>query len=57
MEMRVFDRAAEMKAYNVTANVSGVEVFRIRFGFSSRDLARKASKLLAQRIGWLCLRR
>lgn len=35
------------------ANVSGVEVFGIRFGSSLRDLARKASKLIAGRIGVL----
>lgn len=50
----MFDRTAEMKAYEVTASVSEVEIFRIRFGFSSRDLARKASKSIAQRIGMLC---
>jgi len=55
--MRVFDRTAEMKAYEVTASVSGMEILGIRFGFSSRDLAREASKLIAQRIGWLCGRR
>jgi len=46
-----------MKAYDVTANVTGVEIFGIRFGFSSRDLAHKASKLIAGRIGVLCRRR
>ena len=58
VDVQVFDlHTAEMKAYEVTANVSGAEIFGIRFGFSSRDLARKASKLLAQRICWLCRRR
>jgi len=57
MEIRVFDRTAEMKAYEVTASVSGVEIFGIRFGFSARDLAREASKLLAGRIGVLRGRR
>ena len=57
MEIRVFDlHAAEMKAYEVTASVSGVEILGIRFGFNSRDLARKASKLIAGRIDVLCRR-
>ena len=38
MEIRVFNRTAEMQAYEVTASVSGVEILGIRFGFSSRDL-------------------
>jgi hypothetical protein len=58
VDVQVFDlHTAEMKAYDVTANVSGVEIFGIRFGFSSRDLARKASKLIAERIGGLCWKR
>ena len=57
MEIRVFDRTAETRVYDVTASVSGVEIFGIRFGFSSRDLARKASKLLAGCIGVLCGRK
>ena len=54
MEIGVFDCTAEMKAYEVTASVSGMEILGIRFGFSSRDLAREASKLLVQRTGWRC---
>jgi len=27
-----------VKAYEVTANVAGIEILGIRFGFSSRDL-------------------
>jgi len=46
-----------MRAYEGAAIVPGVEVFEIRFGFSSRDLARKASKLIARRIGTLCKRK
>jgi hypothetical protein len=53
MEVRVFDRTAKMKAYEITASVSGMEIFGIRFGFSSRDLARKSSKLIAGCIGLL----
>ena len=45
----VFDRTTEIKAYEVTASVSRVKIFGIRVGFSSRDLACKASKLLAGR--------
>jgi len=57
MEIRVFDRTTEMKAYEVTASASRMEIFWIRFGFSSRDLARHASEFLAGRIGGLCRRR
>lgn len=58
VDVQVFDlHTAEMKAHEVTANVSGVEIFGIRFGFSSRNLARKASQLIAARIGALCERR
>ena len=56
MEIRVFDRTAKTRAYEVMASVSGVEILGIRFGFSSRGLACKASKLLAGRIGMLCRR-
>ena len=57
MEIRVFDGTAAMKVYEVVASVCRVEIFGIWLGFSSRDLAREASKLLAQRIGLLCRRR
>jgi len=57
MEIRVFDRTAEMKAYEVTASVSGMEIFEIWFGFSSWDLIRKASNLVAGRMGVLCGRK
>lgn len=58
VDVRVFDlHTAEMKAYEVTAEVSGIEFFGIRFGFSTRDIARKVSKLIAQRMGALCQRR
>ena len=58
VDVQVFDlHTSEMTAYEVTTNVSGVEIFGIRFGFSSRNLARKASQLIAARIGALCGRR
>lgn len=53
MEMRVFDHTTETMAYEVMASASGVEIFGIRFGFSTRGLARKASKLIAGRTGAL----
>jgi len=53
----MFDRIGVMKAYEVAASVSGMEVFGIRFGFSRRGLARRASKSFAGRIGMLCRRR
>ena len=55
--MRVFDRTAEMKAYEVTARVSEAEIFRICIGVGSYDLGCKASKLVAGRMGVLCRRR
>jgi len=48
LDVQVIDLdTAKVTAYEVTANVAGVEIFGIRFGFSSGDLARKASKLVA----------
>jgi len=43
----------KVTAYEVTANVAGVEIFGIRFGFSSGDLARKASQLIAAQFAML----
>jgi TolB-like protein len=52
VDVRVFDLdTAEVRSYEVTANVTGVEIFGIRFGFSPRDLARKVSKLIITRFG------
>jgi len=57
MEIRVYDRSAQMKMDEVAASVCRAEILRIRFGVSSRDLAREVSKLIAGRIGLLCGRR
>lgn len=58
VDVQVFDlETAEMKAYEVAVNATGIEILGIRFGFSSRNLARKASQLIAVRIGALCGRR
>jgi len=51
VDIRVFDlHTAELQAYEITANVAGVEILGMRFGFSPQDLARKASELIAERV-------
>lgn len=50
MEIRVFDRTAEIKMDEITTTFRESRYL----GFSSRDLARKASKLIAGRMGVLC---
>ena len=58
VDVRVLDlNTAEFKAYQVTANVSGIEIIGIRFGCSPQDLARAVSKQIAARIGVLCGKR
>ena len=55
VDVQVFDLAtAELKAYEVTATVTGVEIFGFRFGASPRDIARAVAKQMASRIGWRC---
>ena len=55
VDLRVFDLAtAELKAYEITTTVSGVEIFGLRFGISPRDIARAVAKQIASRIGWRC---
>lgn len=56
-DTRVRPHRGDEGVLRVTANVSEIKTSGIRFGFSSRDLARKASKLPAGRIGVLCGRR
>lgn len=52
VDIQVFDLAtAEVKAYEVTVTVSGVEVFGLRFGTSPRDIARAVAERVARRIG------
>jgi len=51
VDIRVFDlHTAELEAYEITANVAGVEILGMRFGFSPQDLTRKASELIAERV-------
>ena len=57
MEIRVFDRTAEMNMDEVMTNVPEVRIIAIRLGVSSRDLARKASKLIVRRMDTLYRRR
>ena len=58
VDVRVLDlNTAEFKAYQVTSNISGIEIIGIRFGCSLQDLARAVSKQIAQRLGWQCRRR
>lgn len=58
VDVQVFDlHTGELTAYEVTANVSGVEIFGFRFGFSPRDLARAVSKQIAERMDALYRRR
>jgi len=55
VDVQVFDLAtAELKAYEVTTTVTGVEIFGLRFGASPRDVARAVAKQIARRIGWRC---
>ncbi len=55
VDVRVLDlNTAEFQVYQVTANVSGIEIIGIRFGCSAQNLARAVSKQIAQRLGWEC---
>lgn len=55
VDLQVFDLAtAEIKAYEITTTVTGVEIFGLRFGVSARDIARAVAKQIAGRIGWRC---
>ena len=52
MDARVLDlHTAEFTAYQVTTNVSGIEIIGIRFGCSPQDLARAVAKELAAWAG------
>jgi len=55
VDLQVFDLAtAEIKAYEITTTVTGVEIFGLRFGASPRDIARAVARQIASRIGWKC---
>ena len=55
VDVQVFDLAtAELKAYEVTATVTGVEIFGFRFGASPRDIARAVAEQIADRMDWKC---
>jgi len=55
VDVQVFDLAtAEVSAHEITATVTGVEIFGLRFGASPRDIARAVAKQIASRIGWKC---
>jgi len=55
VDVQVFDLStAEVKAYEITSTVTGVEIFGLRFGASPRDIARAVAKQIARRIGWRC---
>ncbi len=55
VDVRVFDLAtAEIKAYEITSAVSGVEIFGLRFGISPRDIARAVAQQIVSRIGSQC---
>jgi len=57
VDVQVFDLAtAEVKAYEITTTVTGVEIFGLRFGASPRDIARAVAKQIASRIDWKCRR-
>ena len=55
VDVQVFDLAtAELKAYEVTTTVTGVEIFGFRFGASPRDIARAVAEQIADRMDWKC---
>lgn len=55
VDVRVFDMVtADFRAYEVTARVTGIEIFGIRFGMSTRSLVRKVCDGIADRISWCC---
>jgi len=55
VDVQAFDlRTSEVKAYEVSEQVTGIEIFGIRFGFSPQDLVRKLSDSIATRLGSLC---
>ncbi len=57
VDVRVLDVAtAEFQAFEVMVNVSGLEIFGLRFGASPRDIARAVADQIAARVGLQCRR-
>jgi hypothetical protein len=55
VDLQIFDLAtAEIKAYEITTNLSGVDAFGIRFKVGPRDIARAVAQEIASRVGWEC---
>ncbi|MCR4392719.1 MAG: hypothetical protein NUV94_08215, partial [Candidatus Acetothermia bacterium] len=55
VDVQVLDLAtAEFEAYAVTVNVTGIEIFGLRFGASPQDVARAVAKEIASRLGGQC---
>jgi hypothetical protein len=55
VDVQVFDMVtADFQAYEVTVRVTGIEIFGIRFGMSTRSLVRKVCDGIADRISWCC---
>lgn len=55
VDVRVLDvSTAEFRAFEVTASVSGMEIFGFRFGASARDVARAVADQIAARVGLQC---
>lgn len=55
VDVQVFDLdTAEIKAYEVTAEVSGAELFGLQLAVSPRDIARAVAQQIAARLAWQC---
>lgn len=55
VDVRVLDvSTAEFQAFEVEAQVSGIEIFGIRFGASPRDLGREVAREIAARVALQC---
>ena len=55
VDVQAYDlRTADLKAFQIREQVTGIEIFGIRFGFSPQDLVAKVSHEIAARLGSLC---
>jgi hypothetical protein len=55
VDVQAYDlRTADLKAFQIREQVTGIEIFGIRFGFSPQDLVAKLSHEIAARLGSLC---
>ena len=55
VDVRVLDLyTAEFRAYQVTVNLSGIEVVGIRFGASPQDIARAVAREIAAQVTLMC---